>query len=109
MLEPLIRAVAQLTDPILLGVVIRSLLLSLAAFLALLAGSVWLLGDVVGHGGWLGWLAGIAGGLGVILLAVWLFVPVALLIATLYIDRVAGAVERRFYPYLPPPSGAPLT
>jgi uncharacterized protein involved in cysteine biosynthesis len=59
-------------------------------------------------GGWLSWLTGILGGAGVLLLAVWLFVPVALLIATLYIDRVAGAVERRFYPGLPPPAGAPL-
>jgi CysZ protein len=116
MLEPLVRAVSQLNDPVFLGVVWRSLALSLLAFLALLTGSVWLLESWVGQGGWpggwlggwLSWLIGILGGAGVLLLAVWLFVPVALLIATLYIDRVAGAVERRFYPGLPPPAGAPL-
>ena len=117
MLQPLVRAVSQLNDPVFLGVVWRSLVLSLLAFLALLAGSVWLLASLVGDGHWLGggwlgnslgWLAGILGGAGVLLLAVWLFVPIALLIATLYIDRVAGAVERRYYPGLPPPAGAPL-
>lgn len=108
MLQPLIRAVAQLNDPVFLGVVWRSLALSLAAFMALLAGSVWLVADLVGHGGWLGWVAGILGGLGVLLLALWLFVPVALVIATLYVDRVAEAVERRFYPGLPARNPAPL-
>lgn len=113
MLQPLVRAVSQLNDPVFLGVVWRSLALSLLAFLALLAGSVWLFGSWAGQSGWLagwlGWVVGIAGGTGVLLLAVWLFVPVALLIATLYIDRIAGAVERRYYPGLPPPAGAPLT
>ena len=41
------------------------------------------------------------------LLAVWLFVPVALLIATLYIDRVAAAVDRRYYPAPAPSPPAP--
>jgi CysZ protein len=109
MLQPLIRAVSQLNDRVFLGVVWRSLALSVLAFLALLGGSVWLVAELVGQGGWLGWLAGIAGGLGVLLVAVWLFVPVALLIATLYVDRIASAVERRFYPGLPAPAGAPLT
>jgi CysZ protein len=108
MLQPLFRAVSQLNDPAFLGVVWRSLAMSLVAFLALLAGSVWLVEDWVGQGGWLGWLLGLAGGLGVLALAVWLFVPVALLIATLYVDRIAAAVERRFYPGLPRPIGAPV-
>jgi uncharacterized protein involved in cysteine biosynthesis len=36
-----------------------------------------------------------------------LFLPLAEVIGTLYFDRIARAVERRFYPNLPPPSGAP--
>ncbi|GAC1348246.1 MAG: EI24 domain-containing protein [Acetobacteraceae bacterium] len=108
MLSPLFRALSQLDDPVFLGVVLRSLAWSVAAFVALLAGSVWLLQDMAGQGGWLGWLLGALGGLGAVLLAVWLFVPAALLIATLYIDRVATAVEARFYPGLPVPRGAPL-
>lgn len=98
MLQPLIRAFGQLDDRVFLGVTLRSLGWALASFVALLAGSVWLLEQWVGQGGWLGWLAGLLGGLGVLLAAVWLFVPVALLIATIYVDPVAEAVERRFYP-----------
>lgn len=106
---PLLRAVSQLNDPVFLGVVWRSVVLSLAAFLALLAGSVWLSQDLVGQSGWLGWAAGALGGIGAGLLALWLFVPAALLIATLFIDRVAAAVEGRFFPHLPQASGAPLS
>ncbi|HYZ63796.1 MAG TPA: EI24 domain-containing protein [Acetobacteraceae bacterium] len=109
MLEPLIRAVAQLNDRVFLGVVWRSLALSALAFLALLTGSVWLIQDFVGQGGWLGWVAGLLGALGVVVLAIWLFVPVALVIATFYVDRVAAAVERRFYPDLPPARPAPIS
>lgn len=108
MFQPLFRAVSQLNDRVFLGVVWRSLVLSLLAFAGLLAGSVWVVELWVEQGGWLGWFVGALGGLAVLLLAVWLYVPVALLIATLYIDRVAGAVERRFYPGLPAPVGAPL-
>ncbi len=108
MLSPISRAVAQLQDPVFLGVVWRSLLLSAAGFLALLAGSVWGINHVLARPGWLGWLASAAGGIGAALLALWLFVPVALLISTLYMDRVAAAVDRRFYPDLPVPLGAPL-
>ncbi len=109
MLSPLTRAIAQLQDPVFLGVVWRSLLLSAVGFLALLAGSVWGINHFVAQPGWLGWLAATAGGVGAALLALWLFVPVALVISTLYMDRVAAAVDRRFYPDLPVPLGAPLT
>ena len=109
MLEPLFLAVAQLNDRVFLGVVWRSLALSLAAFAGLLAGSVWLVELWVAQGGWLGWFVGLLGGVTVLLVAIWLYVPAALLIATLYVDRIAGAVERRYYPGLPRPVGAPLT
>lgn len=105
MLSPLVRAVQQLDDPVFVGVLVRSLAWSLLAFLGLLAGASWAVQHVVGQPGWLGWAAGIAGGLGAALLAVWLFVPAAVLIATLYIDRVSAAVDGRFYPAMPPPVG----
>ncbi len=109
MIEPLFRALAQLNDRVFLGVVWRSLLLSLAAFAGLLAGSVWLVQAWAAQGGWMGWLVGLLGGIAVLLVAIWLYVPVALLIATFYLDRIAGAVERRYYPGLSPPVWAPLT
>lgn len=108
MIEPLFRAIAQLNDRVFLGVVWRSLLLSLLAFAGLLAGSVWLVQAWTAQGGWLGWFVGLLGGVAVLLVAIWLYVPVALLIATFYLDRIAGAVERRYYPAMPPPVGAPL-
>lgn len=109
MIEPLFRALAQLNDRVFLGVVWRSLLLSLAAFAGLLAGSVWLVQVWAAQGGWLGWFVGLLGGVAVLLVAIWLYVPVALLIATFYLDRIAEAVERRYYPGLPPPAWASLT
>jgi uncharacterized protein involved in cysteine biosynthesis len=109
MLQPLIRAVSQLSDPVFLGVTVRSLLWSLAAFVGVCIGVVSLSQHWVGQGGWwYGWIAGLFGVVGAGLLAIWLYVPVALLIATLYVNQVADAVERRFYPALPPARGAPL-
>ena len=104
----MLRALAQLDDPAFVGVLLRSLLLSLLAFAAVLAASAYGAEELVQQPGWLGWAAGIAGGLGAAILALWLFVPVALLIATLYLDRIAAAVERRFYPGLAAPQGAPV-
>ena len=112
MFQPLLRAAAQLDDPVFLGVVLRSLALSLLLFLAILAGVVWGVQELVTAPGWpvwLAWLAAILGGAGTAFLSVYLFVPAALLVATLYMDRIADAVDQRFYPELPRPRGAPLT
>ena len=97
MIQPLFNAIAQLNDRVFLGVVWRSMVLSLLAFAGLLAGSVWLVQFWADQGGWLGWLFGLLGGIAVLVLAIWFYVPVALLIATLYLDRIAAAVERRYY------------
>ena len=110
---PLVSAVTQLDDPVFLGVVARSLLLSAAVFLLLVMGSFWGLDHIVsaqgwGTQGWVRWIAGALGAFGALLLSLWLFVPAALAIATLYMDRIAEAVDRRFYPGLPEPRGASL-
>ncbi|MGI4945697.1 MAG: EI24 domain-containing protein [Janthinobacterium lividum] len=112
MFQPLLRAVAQLDDPVFLGAVLRSLALSLLLFLAILGAVVWGVQALVtapGWPAWLGWLAAILGGVGTAFLSVYLFVPAALLVATLYMDRIADAVDQRFYPGLPRPQGAALT
>ena len=108
MLTPLVRAVTQLDDPVFLGVLFRSLLWSAVCFLALHVGAVWAVHRLFDLHGWLGWAADVIGGIGASLLALWLFLPIAALIGTLYIDRVARAVERRWYPMVPPAAGAPL-
>jgi uncharacterized protein involved in cysteine biosynthesis len=108
MLAPLTRAIGQLDDPVLLGVLVRSLLWAAACFIALHLAAIWVIHQLLDLQGWLGWAADLAGGIGASLLAMWLFLPVAVIISTLYIDRIAAAVERRHYPTLPPAHGAPL-
>ncbi|MFC7539958.1 EI24 domain-containing protein [Siccirubricoccus deserti] len=78
------------------------------AFLGLAAAAAWLVGWLAGGEGWLAGLAAAAGGLMALGLAVWLFVPVVLALSGLFLDSVAAAVERRFYPALPPASRAGL-
>jgi uncharacterized protein involved in cysteine biosynthesis len=107
-LTPLARAVAQLDDPIFLGVLVRSLLWSAACFIALHFAVIQAIDHLLHLRGWLGWAADLLGGLGASILALWLFLPVAVIISTFYIDRIAAAVERRHYPSLPPARGAPL-
>ena len=108
MFTPLARAIAQLDDPVFLGVLVRSLLWSAACFIALHFAVIQAVHHLLDLHGWLGWAADVAGGVGASILALWLFLPVAVIISTFYIDRVAAAVERRYYPSLPPARGAPL-
>lgn len=107
--SPLARALGQLDDPVFLGVLLRSLLWAAACFIALHAAAIWAVHHLLDLQGWLGSAADIAGSVGASLLALWLFLPVAVIIGTLYIDRIARAVERRHYPTLPPARGAPIT
>jgi CysZ protein len=105
---PVARAVSQLDDPVFRGVLWRSIAWSAASFAALHVGAVWAVHRLLALHGWLAWGADILGSIGASLLALWLFLPVAAGIGTMYLDRIAGAVERRFYPWLPPPGGAPM-
>jgi len=108
LLSPLARALAQLDDPIFLGVVIRSVAWSALCFILLYFGTIWAVHHLLGLHGWIGWAVDILGSLAASLLALWLFLPVAAIIGTLYLERIAGAVERRYYPTLPPARGAPV-
>jgi hypothetical protein len=58
-------------------------------------GWLWTTPEVQATPGWLDWVAGTAGGIGAAVLGLFLFVPLATGIATLFVDRVAEAVERR--------------
>jgi uncharacterized protein involved in cysteine biosynthesis len=93
---------------VLLGVLWRSLLWSAACFIGLHFAAIWVVHRLLDLHGWLGWVADVFGGIAASLLALWLFLPLAVVIGTLYFDRIARAVERRYYPMLPPPVGAPL-
>ncbi len=110
LLRPITRAIEQLDDRDFLGVVWRSLLWSVFTFAVIGALAAWgaqRLVDALGGAG-LGWLAAIIAGFGAVALSFWLFLPVAAAIGTLFIERIARAVERRYYPTLPHSNGAPL-
>jgi CysZ protein len=105
---PVARAFGQLDDPVFRGVLLKSLVWSLACFVALHAGTIWAIHRLLAFSGWLAWAADIAGSVGASILAFWLFLPVAAAIGTLYCDQIAAAVERKFYPWLPGARGASL-
>ncbi len=108
MLKPFLRAIEQLDDPAILGVLVQSLLLSALGFAALCAGAVYGLHHVLAGSGWLAWVAGVLGGFAAAATALWLFLPLAVVIASLFLEPVCRAVERRWYPGLPAPAGAAL-
>lgn len=108
-LRPLTLAFAQMDDPVFLGVVLRSVAWALVTFVVLGASLARATVVLFGPHHWLtGWLAGTVGMLGAALSAWLLFLPVASIIATLFIERVAVAVERRFYPGAGGAHAAPL-
>jgi len=103
----LFLAIGQIGDPafrrpMLLGVLGAALALGLLVWGAVEA-AAWV---AAGDASWLSWLAQAAGGAVGLLLAWWLFLPVAAAIASQLVEPVARAVERRHYPGLPPPRGA---
>lgn len=106
---PITRALGQLGDPVFVGVLWRSVVLSVLCFIGLDIGTSWLVHQYIDAHGSLGWLADVAGAVGAGLVALWLFLPVAAGIGMLYLERIARAVEWRHYPWLPPPAGEALT
>ncbi len=105
---PTIRSVSQLADPVFLSVVVRGLAWSFVCFVGLHAATLWMVHGLLALDGPLAWAVDLLASIGASLLAMWLFVPIAAAIATLYIERVAAAVERHYYPGMPPAAGAPL-
>ncbi len=108
MLTPALRAIRQIGDPVFLGVVLRSVLWSAAGFGVLAMGLFWGLHSALSDQGWLGWVAATFGALGAAFLALVLFVPIATGIASLFSERLATAVEARYYPGLPPSQPASI-
>ncbi len=116
MIADIARVIAQLNDPKLLRPVLLGLIASALVLAALIAGSIWVIGDIVPEGGQ-GWLARqleaigfyeIAGGLMVTILAFLLFPAVSLTIQGLLLDSVTDAVEARYYPSLSPGRDVPI-
>ena len=106
MLRALLLAFGQIGDPAFRRPLLLAGGLALVSVLLLAwgvsAGVGWL---AAGHG-WLSAIAAAAGGLLALVSMWWLFLPLLLAIASLFLDGVAAATERRHYPALPPASGA---
>jgi uncharacterized protein involved in cysteine biosynthesis len=108
MFTPLLRALSQLDDRAFLMTVLQSVLCSALALALLGTGIGWEAYRLAAGHSWAAWLASLLGLFGAGLLTLVLFVPLATAIAALFSDRIAAAVERRFYPALPPASPAAL-
>ena len=108
MITPLLLALRQLGDPAFRGPLLKGLGGAVLVFAGLVVAGAWGADALAGGSGWLARAAAALGGLLALGLAVWLFVPVMLAVAGLFLDPVAEAVERRFYPGLPPARGASL-
>jgi uncharacterized protein involved in cysteine biosynthesis len=105
-LTPMARAIAQLGDRAFTAVVLRCLAWSAICFIALHVLAVWLVQRVLQWHSPLSWAGDLLATAGAMLVTLWLFLPLAAAISTCYLNRIAAAVERRYYPSLPPAEGA---
>jgi uncharacterized protein involved in cysteine biosynthesis len=103
---PIARAVGQIGDRVFLIVLAQSLGLSALVFFALHAGAIGIVHGILAWHGPLAWLADLLGSVAASALALWLFLPLAAIIASLFLDPIAAAVEARWYPHLAPAAGA---
>lgn len=104
------RALGQLPDPRFQSVLWRGIGLTMALLVGAYAGLLWLISwltaepvsvPFVGEVTWLGDLLGFGSLALMLVLSVFLMVPVASAITSLFLDEVADAVEDKHYPHLP--------
>jgi uncharacterized protein involved in cysteine biosynthesis len=116
-LSSFFAALGQLTDPRFRNVLLTGIGLTLALLIAMSVIFVWFIswtvGDsvslpLIGEVTWLNNLAGWSSGLLVLVLSTILMVPVASAITSMFLDRVAQAVEDEHYPALGPTRPVPL-
>lgn len=107
MVEAALRALGQMGDRRFRSALWASILWTLLAFVGLAVALLFTLGHWLALLG-VGWLGAVFAVLAAGFAAWLLFVPLAAGIATLYTERVAAAVEARWYPGLPPGRPASL-
>ncbi|SEM23111.1 Uncharacterized protein involved in cysteine biosynthesis [Roseovarius azorensis] len=112
-----LKAVGQVGDPRFRRVLILGVGLTLALLIAVYAAVLWVIqwtvGDstslpLLGEVTWLGDLLSAGSLLVMLMLSVFLMVPVASAITSMFLDEVAQAVEDRHYPGLPPAPNVPF-
>ena len=113
-LQAFVKTLGQMGDRRFRKVLLLGIGLTLALLVALYAGVLWLIqltvGDttvlpLIGEVTWLGDLLSGASLVLMVVLSVFLMVPVASAITSLFLDEVAAAVEDCHYPDLPPVEG----
>lgn len=111
------KALAQISDPRFRKVLYLGIGLTFALLVAFYAGFLWFLqwslGDstslpLIGEVTWLNDLLSWSSLILMIILSVFLMVPVASAITSMFLDEVAQAVEDRHYPQLPAPPKVPF-
>jgi uncharacterized protein involved in cysteine biosynthesis len=109
MLDALGKAIGQLADPRLRRPIWLTLATSLAVVVVLVAASWLLLAQLSLVGiGWVDAAIDLLAGAGVLVVA-WLLFPATIAVVVgFFLDQVAAAVERRYYPELPPPRHQPV-
>ncbi len=107
MIASVAQALAQMFDRSFRGVLWLGIFCTLALFTAVFMALQWAVGHVPDFGYvWLHDATKIIAGALITVVFVFLGAPVAQLFATLFLDRVATAVERRYYPSLARGQGA---
>lgn len=109
-LNAFFSALGQIGDPKFRGVLLRGIGLTILMLIAACAGAIWLInrlsGDeislpFIGAVPWLNDILSYSGIFLVLILPVFLMIPVASAITSVFLDDVAQAVEDRHYPSLP--------
>lgn len=109
MIKAAFTALADLLSPDFRSVLFKAIGLALLLLVAVVAGAVALL-DMLKLAPW-GWgnaVIDVAAGLGLTVLAFFMIPPVTALFAGLYLDRIAGLVERKHYPQDSPGRELPM-
>ncbi|KAA5605490.1 hypothetical protein F1188_11385 [Roseospira marina] len=109
MIRALIKAIEQLGDPRVRQPLWISLGLTLACYIALVLGLWFGLGSItVVDSPWLDTVIDVVGGGAAVVVALIFFPAVVTVFVSLFLERIADAVERRHYPNLPPAREVPL-
>lgn len=104
MIRAFSKAIGQLSDPPVKAVIWKSVAGTIVVFALLVMGIGWLLANTAFFDiGWLETTIDIFGGLAAFILALVLFPGVVSAFASIFLEDVAEAVERRHYPDLGPP------
>ena len=99
---------SQLFTPPFRAVLLKSLALTVALLVVVIAGLVTLFGTLATLPGWIETTLQVLGGLGLVVGSVFVIAPITSLIAGLYLDDVAAEVERVHYAGDPPGRELPL-